>query len=621
MAEKIKKEKIIGIDLGTSNSQAAVILGGKPTIIPSAEGATYAGKMFPSVVAFTKDGQILVGEPARRQAVSNPEGTVTEAKRKMGQDYKYKIFGKEYTPQQISAFILQKIKTDAETFLGEKIRKAVITVPAYFNDNQRQATKDAGAIAGLEVVRIINEPTAASLAYGIDKAEEEHKILVFDLGGGTLDVTILEFGNGVFEVKATSGDTQLGGTDMDRVLMKWLTSEFEKETGIDLSKDKVAIQRVKEAVEKAKIELSTVMETEINLPYITADASGPKHLIKKLTRAKLEELVMPIIERCKKPMEQALKDAKLSKEEITKVILVGGPTRMPIVQKFVEDFIGKKVERGVDPMECVAIGAAIQGGVLAGEVKDIVLLDVTPLTLGVETLGGIATPLIPRNTTIPTRKSQIFTTAEDFQTAVTIHIVQGERPLAKDNTSLGQFNLVGIPPAPRGVPQIEVTFDIDANGILNVTAKDLGTGKEQKITITASTKLSKDEIERMIKEAEKYAEEDRKRKEIIETKNNAESLIYATEKTLSEFSDKISKEQKESINERIKELKDAISKDNINEIKKKMDELSKEVQRVGASIYQQVQQTKESQKQEVDDGKEKEKNVVDAEYEVEDEKK
>ncbi|MEM4347292.1 MAG: molecular chaperone DnaK [Candidatus Altiarchaeota archaeon] len=621
MAEKIKKEKIIGIDLGTSNSQAAVILGGKPTIIPSAEGATYAGKMFPSVVAFTKDGQILVGEPARRQAVSNPEGTVTEAKRKMGQDYKYKIFGKEYTPQQISAFILQKIKTDAETFLGEKIRKAVITVPAYFNDNQRQATKDAGAIAGLEVVRIINEPTAASLAYGIDKAEEEHKILVFDLGGGTLDVTILEFGNGVFEVKATSGDTQLGGTDMDRVLMKWLTSEFEKETGIDLSKDKVAIQRVKEAVEKAKIELSTVMETEINLPYITADASGPKHLIKKLTRAKLEELVMPIIERCKKPMEQALKDAKLSKEEITKVILVGGPTRMPIVQKFVEDFIGKKVERGVDPMECVAIGAAIQGGVLAGEVKDIVLLDVTPLTLGVETLGGIATPLIPRNTTIPTRKSQIFTTAEDFQTAVTIHVVQGERPLAKDNTSLGQFNLVGIPPAPRGVPQIEVTFDIDANGILNVTAKDLGTGKEQKITITASTKLSKDEIERMIKEAEKYAEEDRKRKEIIETKNNAESLIYATEKTLSEFSDKISKEQKESINERIKELKDAISKDNIGEIKKKMDELSKEVQRVGASIYQQVQQTKESQKQEVDDGKEKEKNVVDAEYEVEDEKK
>lgn len=621
MAEKIKKEKIIGIDLGTSNSQAAVILGGKPTIIPSAEGATYAGKMFPSVVAFTKDGQILVGEPARRQAISNPEGTVTEAKRKMGLAYKYKIFGKEYTPQQISAFILQKIKTDAEAFLGEKIKKAVITVPAYFDDNQRQATKDAGTIAGLDVVRIINEPTAASLAYGIDKAEEEHKILVFDLGGGTLDVTILEFGNGVFEVKATSGDTQLGGTDMDKVLMKWLTSEFEKETGIDLNKDKVAIQRVKEAVEKAKIELSAVMETEINLPYITADASGPKHLVKKLTRAKLEELIMPIIERCRKPMEQALEDAKLSKEEITKVILVGGPTRMPIVQKFVEDFIGKKVERGVDPMECVAIGAAIQGGVLAGEVKDIVLLDVTPLTLSVETLGGIATPLIPRNTTIPTRKSQIFTTAEDFQTAVTIHVVQGERPLAKDNTSLGQFNLVGIPPAPRGVPQIEVTFDIDANGILNVTAKDLGTGKEQGITITASTKLSKEEIGKMIKEAEKYAEEDKKRKEMIETKNNAESLIYATEKTLSEFSDKISKEQKESIQKKIKELRDVLSNDNISEIKRKMDELSKEVQKVGMTIYQQAQQAEASKQKEKEDKKGTGENVVDAEYEVEDEKK
>ncbi len=628
--KKAKKEKIIGIDLGTSNSQAAVILGGKATVIPSAEGTTYAGKMFPSVVAFTKDGQVLVGEPARRQAVSNTEGTVTEAKRKMGTAHKYNVFGKEYTPQQISAFILQKIKTDAESFLGEPVRKAVITVPAYFNDNQRQATKDAGAIAGLDVVRIINEPTAASLAYGVDKIEEEHKILVFDFGGGTLDVTILEFGGGVFEVKSTSGDTQLGGTDMDRELVKWLTTEFKKETGIDLNKDKTAVQRVKEAVENAKIELSTVMESDINLPYITADASGPKHLTKKLTRAKLEELLMPIVERCRKPMNQAIEDAKLGKKDITKVILVGGPTRMPMMQKFVENFIGKKVERGVDPMECVAVGAAIQGGVLAGEVKDIVLLDVTPLTLGIETLGSVATSLIQRNTTIPTRKSQIFTTAADFQNAVTIHVVQGERPMVADNTSLGQFNLVGIPPAPRGVPQIEVTFDIDANGILNVTAKDLGTGKEQKITITASTKLSKSEIDRMVSEAEKHAEEDVKRKEEVEVKNNAESLIYATEKTLSEYGEKLPKEQKDSIQEKVKELKEVSGKDDIEEIKKKTDELSKAVQQVGATIYQQAQaaqqqyQQKNSgaeSKEEKTGKKHKDEKVVDAEYEVEDEDK
>jgi molecular chaperone DnaK len=631
--KKTKREKIIGIDLGTSNSQAAVILGGKPTIIPSAEGTTYAGKMFPSVVAFTKDGQMLVGEPARRQAVSNPEGTITEAKRKMGQAYKYKIFGKEYTPQQISAFILQKIKRDAESFLGEEVKKAVITVPAYFDDNQRTATKDAGTIAGLKVVRIINEPTAASLAYGIDKEEEEHNILVFDFGGGTLDVTILEFGGGVFEVKSTSGDTQLGGSDMDKAIVEFLIEEFKKEQGVDLSKDKMAIQRVKEAAEKAKIELSTVLETEINLPYITADSSGPKHLTKKLTRAKLEELVMPIVEKCRNPMEQAIEDAKLKKEDITKVILVGGPTRMPLVQKFVEKVAGRKAERGVDPMECVAIGAAIQGGVLAGEVKDIVLLDVTPLTLGIETLGGVATPLIPRNTTIPTKKSQIFTTAADFQTAVTIHVVQGERPMAKDNTSLGQFNLVGIPPAPRGVPQIEVTFDIDANGILNVTAKDLGTGKEQKITITASTKLSKEEIDRMMKEAEEHAEEDRRRKEEIETRNNAESLIYATEKTLSEFGDKISKEQKDKINEKIKALKDSLAGKDIEEIKKKMDELSKAVQEVGATIYQQAQAAQAAQAaqqqaqqqgaqeekgEEKEANKEKDEKVVDAKYKVED---
>ncbi|OYT53885.1 MAG: molecular chaperone DnaK [Candidatus Altiarchaeales archaeon ex4484_2] len=526
------KEKIIGIDLGTSNSQASVMMAGKPTIIPSAEGATVAGKMFPSVVAFTKDKQLLVGQPAKRQTVSNPEGTVLEAKRKMGTDHKYKIHGKTYTPQQISAYILQKIKADAESFLGEDVNKAVITVPAYFDDNQRQATKDAGEIAGLDVVRIINEPTAASLAYGVDKAEEEHTILVFDFGGGTLDVTILEFGGGVFEVKSTSGDTKLGGADMDEALMNYVIEEFKKESGIDLRKDGMAVQRVKEASEKAKIELSGVLETEINLPYVTADESGPKHLQMKITRAKLEDLIKPIIDKCGEPIDKAIKEAKVSKDEITKVILVGGPTRMPIVQKFVVDHVGKKIERGIDPMECVAMGAAIQGAVLAGEIKDIVLLDVTPLTLGIETLGGVTTPLIPANTTIPTKKSQIFTTAADSQTAVTINVVQGERPMAKDNTSLGQFNLVGIPPSPRGVPQIEVTFDMDANGILNVSAKDMGTGKEQKITITASTKLSRDDIDRMKKEAEQHAEEDRKRKEEIELRNNADSLVYETEKFL-----------------------------------------------------------------------------------------
>ncbi|OYT42458.1 MAG: molecular chaperone DnaK [Candidatus Altiarchaeales archaeon ex4484_43] len=624
--EKVKREKIIGIDLGTSNSQAAVMLGGKPTIIPSAEGATYAGKMFPSCVAFTKDGQMLVGEPARRQAVSNPEGTIMGVKRKMGTNYKYKIYGKEYTPQEISSYILRKIKTDAESFLGEPVKKAVITVPAYFDDNQRTATKDAGTIAGLDVVRIINEPTAASLAYGIDRSEKEHNIMVFDFGAGTLDVTIMEFGEGVFEVLSTSGDTQLGGRDMDEAIVNYLTDEFKKDTGIDLRKDKTAMERIREAAERAKIELSTVLETEINLPYITADQTGPKHLTKKIKRAKLEKLVAPIVEKCRKPMEQAIKDAKVKPEDISKIILVGGPTRMPIVRKFVEDFVGKKAERGVDPMECVAMGAAIQGGVLAGEVKDIVLLDVTPLTLGIETLGGVVTPLIERNTTIPVKKSQVFTTAADFQTAVTVHVVQGERPMAADNTSLGQFNLVGIPPAPRGVPQIEVTFDIDANGILNVSAKDLGTGKEQKITITASTKLPKEKIEEMMKEAEKYAEEDKRRKEEVEVRNNADSLIYATEKTLSEFGDKLGKEQKEEIDKAKKALNEALKGKDIEEIKKKMDELSKAVQKVGATIYQQAQaaqaqgaEEKKEQKEEKE--KKEEGEVVDAEYKVEEEEK
>ena len=628
------KEKIIGIDLGTSNSQAAIMLGGKPTIIPSAEGATVAGKMFPSFVAFTKDGQLLVGEPAKRQTVTNPEGTVMAAKRKMGTNFKYEIYGKEYTPQQISAFLLQKIKRDAEAFLGEEIKKAVITVPAYFNDNQRTATKDAGKIAGLEVVRLVNEPTAASMAYGLEK-EGEHKILVFDLGGGTLDVTIMEFGEGTFTVLSTSGDTQLGGTDMDNAIIKWIVDEFKKQEGIDLDEDPVAMQRIREAAEKAKIELSTVLETEINLPYITATNKGPKHLTMKLTRAKLEQLIEPVIKRCIHPVEQALEDAKLIKDDIKKIILVGGPTRMPVVQKFVEEKIGKKIERGVDPMECVAIGAAIQGAILAGDIKDIVLLDVTPLTLGIETLGGVMTPLIERNTTIPTKKSQIFSTASDFQTAVTIHVLQGERPMAADNISLGQFNLVGIPPAPRGIPQIDVTFDIDASGILNVSAKDLGTGKEQKMTITASTKLPDTEVEKMMKQAKEHEEEDKRRKEEVEARNNLDSLIYTTEKTLSEIGDKLSKEQKDKIDSALKTAKEVIKEKDIDKIKKETENLQKVLQEAGTAIYQEAAKkyAEEQAKQEAGVGKEetkketkktrkkKDEKVVDAEYKVEDEEK
>ena len=590
-------EKILGIDLGTSNSQAAVMIAGKPVVLPSSEGTTLGGKAFPSYVAFTKNGELLVGEPARRQALTNPEGTVYAFKRRMGEDYKFKVRGKEYTPQQLSAFLLQKIKDDAEKYLGEKISKAVITVPAYFNDNQRQATKDAGAIAGLEVVRIINEPTAAALAYGLDKSEGEHRIMVFALGGGTLDVTIMDFSSGVYEVLSTSGDTKLGGTDMDEAVINYLATKFQQENGIDLRKDKNSYIRLKDAAEKAKIELSTSLSTEVNLPYITSGADGPKHLLISMTRADLENLVRPIIERSKKPIEEALKGAKLSASDISKVILVGGPTRMPIVKKFVEDIMGKKVESGVDPMECVAIGASIQGAVLAGEVKGIVLLDVTPLTLSIETLGGVATPLISANTTIPTKKSQIFSTAADNQTAVEIVIVQGERPLARDNTSLGRFMLEGIPPAPRGMPQIEVTFDIDSNGILNVTAKDLATNKQRGITITSSTKLSKEEINRMKEEAKKYEEEDKKKKEEIETVNNAETLSYSTEKTLADYGDKIPQDIKDNINGKLKDLKDEIQKKDVQAIKEKMDILTKEIQKIGEYMYKNVKADEQQSQQ------------------------
>jgi molecular chaperone DnaK len=581
--------KIIGIDLGTSNSAAAVMEGGKPTIIPSAEGTTVGGKAFPSYVAFTKDNQLLVGEPARRQAVTNPEGTVFAFKRKMGQEHKYTIHGKDFTPQQLSAFVLQKVKRDAEAYLGDKVEKAVITVPAYFNDNQRQATKDAGQIAGLEVVRLVNEPTAACLAYGLDKTGQPQKILVFDLGGGTLDVTIMDMGSvgkeATFEVMATSGDTQLGGTDMDNVLIDWIAEEFRKEHGIDLRKDKMAMQRLKEGAEKAKIELSTVLETDINLPFITADASGPKHLTLKLTRAKLESLIQPIINRCKHPIEQALSDAKLSASQITRIIMVGGPTRMPIVQKFVEDYVGKKIERGVDPMECVAMGAAIQAGVLGGEVKDVLLLDVTPLSLGIETLGGVFTKLIERNTTIPVKKSQIFSTAADNQPAVTVHVLQGERPMAKDNVSLGHFDLDGIPPAPRGMPQIEVTFDIDSNGILNVKAKDLGTNKEQHITIHAKNKLSKDEVEKYVQEAEKFAEEDKKKKEQIEVKNEADAVVYSTEKALKDHGDKVSQEERMAVERALADAKEALKGDDLEKIKRTKEDLLKASHKLAEEMY------------------------------------
>ena len=578
--------KIIGIDLGTSNSAAAVIQGGKPTLIPAAEGTTAAGKAFPSYVAFTKEGDLLVGEPARRQAVTNPDNTIFEAKRKMGTDHVYKILGKEYKPQQISAFILQKIKKDAEAFTADKITKAVITVPAYFDDNQRQATKDAGTIAGLDVVRIINEPTAASLAFGLDKAKQDMKIMVFDFGGGTLDVTIMEMGGGVFEVMSTSGDTQLGGSDMDKAIIDHVVEEFRKKEGIDLSGDSTAMTRVREAAEKAKIELSTVMETEVNLPFIANDPSGAKNLQVKLTRAKLDDLVKSLVERCKTSIDKALEDSKLSTSEITRIVLVGGPTRMPIVKKFVEESIGKKPESGVDPMEAVAFGAAIQAGIMAGDVEsDIVLLDVTPLTLGIETLGGVREAVIERNTTIPTSKDKTFTTAADSQTAVTINVVQGERPMVADNVSLGSFNLTDIPPAPRGVPQINVKFDLDANGIINVTAKDLGTGKDAKITIESATKLSDEEVEKLKRDAEKHADEDKKKKENVDIKNEAESYIYTTEKLVThDLKDKISQEKGIKVTDAIKELKEALGKDT-DEIKTKLDALKAIVNEITTELY------------------------------------
>ncbi len=636
------KGKVIGIDLGTTNSCVAVMEGGEAVVIPNAEG----GRTTPSIVAFSNSGERLVGQTAKRQAVTNPDNTIFSIKRFMGRRYEevteemklvpYKVVkkndiiaikaqGKEYTPPEISAMTLQKMKQTAEDFLGTKVTQAVITVPAYFNDSQRQATKDAGKIAGLEVLRIINEPTAASLAYGLDKKEDE-KIAVYDLGGGTFDISILQLGEGVFEVLSTNGDTHLGGDNFDQKIIDWLADEFKKENGIDLRKDKMALQRLKEAAEKAKCELSTTMQTEINLPFITADASGPKHLSLTLTRSKLEQLVADLLERTKEPCLKALEDAKLSASDIDEVILVGGQTRMPSVQAIVKEIFGKEPHKGVNPDEVVAIGAAIQGGVLGGEVKDVLLLDVTPLSLGIETLGGVFTKLIERNTTIPCQRKQIFSTAADNQPAVSIHVLQGEREMAQHNRTLGKFDLLGIPPAPRGVPQIEVVFDIDANGILHVSAKDLGTGKEQKIKIESSSGLSEDEINKMVKEAEAHADEDKQRKELIETKNQADTLAYSVEKTLKDHGDKISDDEKKKVEDAIKGLRDKLEGEDMQAIKDAMEELTKASHKISEIMYQEA--AKAAQEQQAQDagqpdgsGQEQaegaqEEDVVDADYEV-----
>lgn len=586
-------EKILGIDLGTTNSCMSIMEGGKPVVIPNAEG----GRTTPSVVAFTKEGERLVGSLAKRQAITNHQNTVMSVKRDMGTAKKITLTGKNYTPQEVSAMILQKMKTDAESYLGETIKKAVITVPAYFNDAQRQATKDAGTIAGLEVLRIINEPTASALAYGIDK-EEDHTVLVYDLGGGTFDVSILTLGDGVFEVKATSGNNHLGGDDFDKRVTDFLVEEFKRKEGIDLTKDPMAMQRLRDAAESAKIELSQKQKTNVNLPYITTDSSGPKFLDIDLTRAQFEQLVADLVESTIGPVKQALSDAGMKPSDIDRVLLVGGSTRVPLVQQKVKDILGKDPDKGINPDECVAIGAAIQGGVLAGDTSDIVLLDVTPLTLSIETLGGIATPIIDRNTTIPTKKSQIFSTAADNQTSVEIHVVQGERKLANDNFTLGRFMLTGIPPAPRGIPQIEVTFDIDANGIIHVTAKDLGTGNEQAITIKGSKKLSDDEINRMVDDAKKYEEEDNKKKEEIEIRNNADMAVFSAEKLLKESEDKIDEEDKTAITEQIGKMKTALEGNDSDEIKKQMEELTEAVFKVTTKIYQKVQQEQAAQNQE-----------------------
>lgn len=579
---------IIGIDLGTSNSAAAVLRGGRPVIIPSAEGVSLGGKAFPSYVAVTADDQVIVGEPARRQQTVNPNGTATAFKRRMGQREKIHLRNREFSPEQLSAFLLQKIKRDAEAFLGEPVAKAVVTVPAYFDDNQRSATKDACRIAGLEVVRLVNEPTAASLAYGLDQKAEDLRIAVIDFGGGTLDVTIMEFGGGVFEVKATSGDTQLGGTDMDQRLRDFLVQRFREQSGIDVSSEPQAMARLREAAEVAKIELSTSTSTHISLPFLAASGGTPQHLEMELRRTEMERLVREVVERCRGPIQQALRDARTDAKTIDRIVLVGGPTRMPIVHQFVEEIFGRTAERGIDPMECVASGAAIQAGVLSGEVSDIVLVDVTPLTLGVETLGGVVTTLISRNTPVPVKQTEVFTTAADMQTSVTVHVYQGERPMAADNTSLGQFNLDGILPAPRGTPKIEVTFDIDSNGILNVTAQDTVTGKSQSISIQGSTRLSDADKERMIKDAERFSEEDKQRREEADKLNQADAVCYQAEKMLADFSEKITDEQRQRLQDGMREIRDAISRHDVVDAAAKAKTLSEVLQEAGTTVYAQT---------------------------------